>query len=405
MPRRPLPIGTWGRISRTPVTRVDGRDVTLEWLDRKAWLGGVAVKPDAWVARARFRDVDGVTRKVEAWGASAGRAEAALVDAMKERAATSSTEITPDTRVAALADFWLRTKVEASDKLSTNTKTKYSDIVTKHVVPGVGGLLLREVNVARMARFVEDRQKNVGTATAKTTKSVLTSMFTLAATHNAIAANPMREVGAVEETGERAEVRAMTTDELKAMRADLASDTTAKRQDLPDLVDVLLATGARIGEVLALRWEDVDLEANTVTICGTVVRGRGGLVRQGHTKGKRDRVLTVPAFAVALLKRRAEDGLPGGELGVVFPSAVAGLREVATLEKAWRSFRTRHPVWKWVTFHTFRKTVATTLEREVGVKDAAVQLGHTSDALTTKHYVERLVAAPDHSDVLERLSA
>lgn len=53
--------------------------------------------------------------------------------------------------------------------------------------------------------------------------------------------------------------------------------------DLADIIDLMLATGARIGEILALRWEDLDLAAErpTLTSCGTLVYVKGkGLFRQ-----------------------------------------------------------------------------------------------------------------------------
>ena len=61
------------------------------------------------------------------------------------------------------------------------------------------------------------------------------------------------------------------------------------------IFDVILGTGARIGEALAIRVCDADLSAPTVTISGTIVPHRGvGLVRQDHPKHtKHWRTVTV----------------------------------------------------------------------------------------------------------------
>lgn len=83
MPRRSLPVGTWGKIRR-----------------RK--LG-----PGRFTARARFRDYDGITRDVEARGATAAAAEHALLEALRDRAAPTGDDITPDTKLSKLADLWL----------------------------------------------------------------------------------------------------------------------------------------------------------------------------------------------------------------------------------------------------------------------------------------------------------
>jgi integrase len=70
---------------------------------------------------------------------------------------------------------------------------------------------------------------------------------------------------------------------------------------------LLVATGARIGEVLALTWPNVDLAAKqpTIHINGTIVPVQGlGLVRQDETKTKPDRTLAIPPDAVEVLLQR-----------------------------------------------------------------------------------------------------
>ena len=61
-------------------------------------------------------------------------------------------------------------------------------------------------------------------------------------------------------------------EDLNAVRSAVDAWMTKKRsgpkpnQDMPDIVDLLLATGCRIGEVLALRWTDIDLTATPPTV-------------------------------------------------------------------------------------------------------------------------------------------
>jgi integrase len=58
----------------------------------------------------------------------------------------------------------------------------------------------------------------------------------------------------------------------------------------------------------------------------------------------------------------------------------------------------------WVKPHSFRKTVGTMVERELGVGAASIQLGHSGTAVTERHYVERAVDAPDTRHILDRLA-
>ncbi len=229
----------------------------------------------------------------------------------------------------------------------------------------------------------------------------MASMFALAVRHDAIAANPVRETLAVAPTG--GEAKAISVVDVKALRVDLRADQVARDADLIDLVDLLLVTGVRIGEALALRWQDIDFETRRVVVSGTMVRdGARGLVRQGQTKGKRARSLSIPQATVTMLLERQVHGVPSE---VVFPSAALGFREVSTVNKQWRAFRSRNPRWSEVQLKHFRKTVATTLERTVGLESAASVLGHAGVAVTSKHYVERALEAPDHSEILAGLLA
>lgn len=377
MPRKPLPIGTWGRVSRTQV------DV------------------GRWVARARFRDDDGVTRKVEAWGKTGAAAERALLLAMKQRAASSGTELTPESRLSYLADYWLRTEVDDS-KRAINTRTRYRDVVATHVIPGVGGLLIREATVGALDRFLKRVAAETGAPTAKLCKTILSGMMALAVREGAAPANTARDVSPIEAAHK--EVRALTADEVRALRFTLASDEAAASVCLPQIVDMMLATGARIGEVLALRWQDVDLVDGTISLNATMVRDTDGLVRQDTTKGRKVRRLLLPGFAVDLLRTRAAEGIWGSGAQPVFPSATGTFREVSSVDKQWRKFRERHAEWSWVSPHTFRKTVGTAIERSTGLAAAASQLGHTSEAITRRHYVETPDLAPDQRAVLEALT-
>lgn len=69
----------------------------------------------------------------------------------------------------------------------------------------------------------------------------------------------------------------MTFDEIERVRHALHLWRTTKAvgprksRAFTDLFDLLLATGCRIGEACALRWQDIDLHAGTLTVAGTMV--------------------------------------------------------------------------------------------------------------------------------------
>ncbi|MDR1428541.1 MAG: tyrosine-type recombinase/integrase [Bifidobacteriaceae bacterium] len=219
-------------------------------------------------------------------------------------------------------------------------------------------------------------------------------MLGLAVRFDIIPANPLREVTRI--VAKKSEVKALDATQVRLLRQQLSQDVKAIRGDLPDVIGLMLATGGRVGEVIAVRWQDVDLDAGTVAITGKIIRrGSDGLVREDTTKGHKTTKLTLPEWAVAMLKDRAAKHLPGGPMGLVFPTANAGPREVRTIEHQWMMFRHRHPEWRDVTAHRFRKTVGTATAEALGAEAAATQLAHSNPELTRQRYIAKPNQGPD----------
>lgn len=381
MARPPMPIGAWGKIS------------------------SVQLPSGVWQAQARYRDQDGVTRLVRAHGATSKLSESALADALRTRRRLSGeADITPETAVSVLAEAWISELDESRDVLP-QTLAQYRGAIRRHIGPGLGAVRLREASAGRVDRFLTGLE---GDSVNKVCRVVLTGMFSLAARRDAVAQNPVRETKP--RKTKSGAVRAFTPAEVTAFRAQVEAWAESNRMgpprapDLCDLLDTLLGTAMRIGEALALQWPDVDLEAEEVTVTGTVVELEGqGLVRQPHAKSEAGyRTVQLPRFAVAALRRQKARGLPS-DTGLVFPSGTGGLRAPNNVRRQIRL--ARGDVFDWVTPHTFRKTTATTVERAHGLGAAKGQLGHASEAVTERHYVQRASKAGDYRVALDALVA
>lgn len=180
--------------------------------------------------------------------------------------------------------------------------------------------------------------------------------------------------------------------------------------DLADIIDVMLGTGCRIGEVAALRWSDADLSTApaTLTVTGIAIRRPGvGLIRQGHAKTDNGcRTISLPQFVADVLLRRTVEVVVPNDDDLVFPSATGTLRETSNLERQWSDAR-KHPTmatFELVRLHTFRKTVATLITRATSDEDAAKVFGHAATGVTHRHYIERAHVAPDVSSALDAAS-
>ncbi len=355
----------------------------------------------------RFRDFDGVTRKVEARSTTGAKAERELIAKLQDRAAPAGQDITGVMRVSELVPLWW-SEFEEQDR-AINTRKRYRQTLDLHVIPALGNLRIRECTVSRVDRFLKALRVSSGDASAKLAKTVLAAALGLAVRHGALESNPLRDVAAI--PSKKSTVRALTVTEVVALRTGLATwqeedlrDGRRRRPtDLLDVIDVMLATGCRISEALAVRWKDIDLGENpTLTISGAVIYDAGtGMVLQDHPKSSGSRqTYRLPQFAVNMLLRRQVEQLEGNPYDVVFPSATGTLRDPNNYRKQWRTAREAIG-FDWVSPHTFRKSVGTILANTEGLAAASRQLGHASEQVTSKHYVQRTVEAPDFSRVLE----
>ena len=391
MGRPPLPIGDFGKITKTQT----GAD---------------------YKASCRFRDLDGITRQVTATGPTAQKAENALKRKLKNRAAPGG-QITPDMKLADLADAWFATVTE-----SDGTKDTYRRNIDRHLKPLLGGVRIRELTTGRADAYLtavrtprtaeyttpkgKTRQTLVGgPSAALTARSVLSLMMGLAVRHDAAEYNPVRETTPPPAATTKA--RALTLEEYKRLRANILAWQTSgtmgpRKSPLIDKVDILLATGLRPGELLALRWQDIDLHKGTATSSGTIrYTSVKGLHRQPKPKTEHsERTLLLPAFAVKTLARIKLSQAPGSNPGgLVFPSRAGGPIDPGNFRRQWTAARGEE--FAWVKPSSLRKTVATLIDREAGSVTAAAQLGHGGDAVTRKHYIERNLLAPDSTAVLE----
>jgi integrase len=105
--------------------------------------------------------------------------------------------------------------------------------------------------------------------------------------HGAATINPVREVVRIDGTPKR-RPRSLTAEERQQWLDAVEADKRSRDWDLPDLTRMMLATGCRIGECLAIGWTEVDLDEATVDVCWRLMRRKSvGLPRVPSTKSGR----------------------------------------------------------------------------------------------------------------------
>jgi integrase len=127
------------------------------------------------------------------------------------------------------------------------------------------------------------------------------------------------------------DVIALTVEEARALLAAAGNRFEA-------LLILALKTGMRRGELLALRWEDADLDKGVLQVRGTLRRTQEGLsIGTPKTPASRRKVVLSPASVTALLRHRARQeqerqtaGDLWHDLGLAFPNRLGRLMEPAT---------------------------------------------------------------------------
>lgn len=294
----------------------------------------------AYVARCRFRDYDGVTRSLERRSSKAA-ASRALQDEIRTRTGSPAAPLRPHHTFERAAQRWLA-KLDAQVADGTRkvtTADTYRQRLHSVILPALGQWRLRECTVPQLEGFFTGLAATQGAQSRKTIRTVVSLILRVAVQHEAIADNPVRHLDPIE--GASRKPRALTAEERRRFldwmngtsedKDEARAQASARRRDLPDLVTFMLGTGVRIGEVLGIRWCDVDLagvpvvEGDTlravpiVAITGNVVRHRGkGLHRHdGKTQTSLRIVPLAPVRGVHAasprLLRTGGPGVPCGE--------------------------------------------------------------------------------------------
>lgn len=372
--RPPLRIGQHGKITRSQLAK------------------------DVWVARCRYRDRDGVTRRLERMSPEGvadeygAKAESALLDAIADRRPPGTGTTTGSTLLGELLDRYIE-RCRADGDLAPKSVDTY-EATLNAVKSRFVGIRVSEADPGLLADILNGIRRDHGATRERHTKVALNAVLTDAVMAGALQTNPVREVPSRRrKKAEKKRVKGapgISGERLRDLLAAIADSEICERKDLRDPVIMLAATGLRRSELLALRWQDVDLDAKVLSVAGSVVRLKGrGLERQDTTKTGEDRSMALPQFAVDMLHRRKSGRQGPNSAGVIFPSSTGTLRDPDNFGKQWREVRDDLGLPD-VSSHSFRKAVATLIDDNgLSSRVAADQLGHARVSMTTDTYMTR----------------
>jgi integrase len=352
------------------------------------------------IAETRVRDADGRVRQVRVCGRTAEQARQRLKQRLLSRPGFESRGVLrPDSSFADLAELWLA-DLELRD-LAEGTKHFYRDQLRLHVRPALEHYTLAEITTGRVEWFLKS-QAACSYSRGRQSRTLLNLLFAFALRHDAIARNPVEGTSPLRKP--KGTPMALTLEQIAAIRTAAASWRTEPGLPGPkndgqvrDIIEVLLGTAMRPGEVLALRPRDITDGPNGMVahVNGTVAQRKGsGTLRQGHPKTDASiRRIPVPEFAAEVLRRRLVLVGPGHDDRTIFANRNGRPLSPYNVRRTFRDFLKLAGLADTdISLRWYRRTGATVIARGMGADSAAVFLGHTSAAITEGHYIE-----PDRS--------
>lgn len=307
-----------------------------------------------------------------------------LLDALKNKKDGRPVISTKQTVAQFLAQ-WLEA---AEPTIKATTFIRYKEMVNKHTLPSIGKVKLAQLTPQHLHQLYA---KKLGEGLSPTTVAqqhrILHRAFSQALRWGLVATNVTEAVDPPRKR--RIEMKTLSPDQAKTLLE------AAKGDRFEALYVLALSTGLRQGELLGMRWKDIDLENCCLQVVATLQRTRNGLALSAPKTAHARRKVILTDFAVSALRRhrisQAEERLKAGALwedsGLTFPNETGKPMDAGNL--LYRSFKpllAKAGLPK-IRFHDLRHSAATLLmSKGIHPKIVSEILGHSQISITLDLY-------------------
>ena len=268
--------------------------------------------------------------------------------------------------------------------LKLSTQERYRRTLKNHLLPAFGNLRLCDIGTLDLQHFcLQKMEGGLSWASCDHLRNLMSKIFTIAKKWNFfLGHNPALGVELPENKPVR-EKHVLTPPQIALLLALL-------QEPCRTMVLVGLLTGLRVGEILGLRWKEIDLISGQLRVEQTIYRGTTSTPK---TKGSR-RILPLPHPVVRALLALHQQRSGKSDLDFVFSTSKGtSLSDTNLLHRVLKPAGRKIGT-PWLGWHTLRRTHATLLQAAGGsLKDAQAQLGHTKLSTTLEIYT---VPIPAH---------
>ena len=287
--------------------------------------------------------------------------------------------------VAQFLDQWLEAVVRP--RVRPSTYKSYAMHIRLHLKPALGHLPLGQLAPQHVQTMMNEKlAAGLSPRSVQYLRGVLRSALNQAVKWDLVARNVATLVEPPR--SRRPPVRPLTPEQARSLLEAVRGDR------LEALVTVALALGLRQGEALALRWEDVDLDAGVLHVRHTIHKIDGTWQFMEPKTDRSRRTITMPVTTIAALRvhrvRQEQERLVAGERwqdwGLVFPSTVGTPLNGSNVTHRFQKHLERAGLPR-QRFHDLRHCCASLLlAQHVPMRVVMEILGHSQISLTMDTY-------------------
>ena len=290
-------------------------------------------------------------------------------------------------------DEWF--EAYAKVKVRPSSHQTYKGYIENHIKTNIGDIPIEKLTSLQLQKFYrllltegrvpriesEKQPKGLSAKTVRNINQVISSAMDMAVRHKLILSNPTE--GCELPKVEHREMKTLPAEQLGAFLRE------AKESGVYELYYLDLATGLRRGELLGLKWEDIDLQNGIIHVRRQVARVDGE-VKELPLKTKNSyRNISISQDAVAMLTemeahRSSDYVFPSSTGGLISPDSVNNMLHRVLKRAGLPSIR----------FHDLRHTFATlALQNGVDIKTVSGMLGHADPGFTLDTYAHVTTSA------------
>jgi integrase len=323
-------------------------------------------KDGLWVGQYKVQTPNGTKTKY-IYSKTRKDAAAKLAKAIAER----DSGIVFDSESLSLSDYLDRWLKSVEGTIRPGAFRRYEEVSRLHIKPYLGSKKLNRINALQLQSLYTNKlDQGLSPRTVQIIHATLHKALKQAVRWSVIPRNVAECVSPPK--SQKMEIKPLNGEQVKRLLEAVRGDK------LEALYILAITTGMRSGELLGLRWEDVDLQTGTLQVRRTVFNGR--IEAPKTLKGRRSISLTQTSITALQKCPRASEWIFCSKVGT--PMSVHNLHN-----RSWKPLLKKSDLPLDTRFHDLRHTCATLLLTK-GVHPKIVQelLGHSSISITLDTY-------------------